>query len=175
MDKLILQDKLTGLANRRQFVIAFENSVKRSILKKRNISLLLIDLNALKLINQIHGYKSGDLVISTFACLLSKCIHFSDQVFRYGGDQFTVILNHTEETSVADIVEHVYYVLDNNPIMREFDISCCIGCADVRKNDDFNSLIERTEKSLDTNKNMQISTGIHHANYSKFDLVANGH
>jgi diguanylate cyclase (GGDEF)-like protein len=155
MAKLTLQDNLTGLANRHQFVIAFENSVKMSILKKRNISLLLIDLNALKLINQLHGYKSGDLVISTFACLLSQCIHFSDQVFRYGGDQFTVILNHTEETSVADIVEQIYHVLDNNPIMREFDITCCIGCADVAENDDFNSLVERTEESLKISKNVK--------------------
>ncbi len=107
MSYLAQEDNLTGLANRNQFVIAFENSVKMSIQKKRKISLLLIDLNGLKQINQVHGHRSGDLVISTFASLLSQCIHFTDQVFRYGGDQFTVILNQTEDTSITELVKHI--------------------------------------------------------------------
>jgi diguanylate cyclase (GGDEF)-like protein len=174
MGKLMLQDNLTGLANRKQFVIAFENSVKMSIQKKRNISLLLIDLDGLKSINEVHGHKSGDLVISTFASLLSQCIKFSDQVFRYGGDQFTVILNHTEDTSVTDLVKQICKVLDSNVIMREFDIACSIGRADVTNHDDFNSLVERTEQSLNIRKNIQIATGINYADYPLYDLVANG-
>lgn len=167
------QDNLTGLANRSQFVIAFENSVKKSIQKKRNISLLLIDLNGLKQINTDHGHNSGDLVISTFASLLSQCIHFSDQVFRYGGDQFTVILNHTEDTSIDDLVKQICHVLENNIIMREFDIDCSIGRADLKDQDDFNSLVERTEQSLNIMKNVQLCRDLEA--YPVFDLVANGH
>jgi len=173
MSHLPQQDNLTGLANRNQFVIAFENSVKMSIQKKRKISLLLIDLNGLKKINQEHGHKSGDLVISTFASLLSQCIHFTDQVFRYGGDQFTVILNQTEDTSITELVNHICHVLDNNIIMREFDIDCAIGRADLKDHDDFNSLVERTEQSLNIVKNVQLAEDI--ANYPMYDLVANGH
>lgn len=175
MSQLMLQDNLTGLANRRQFVIAFENSVKISIQKKRNISLLLIDLDGLKQINKVHGHKSGDLVISTFATLLSQCIHFTDQVFRYGGDQFTVILNHTEETSITALVDKICHVLDCNTIMREFDIACSIGCADVAEHDDFTTLVERTEQSLNIRKNVQLATGIEKMDYPLYDLVVNGH
>ncbi|WP_022940764.1 GGDEF domain-containing protein [Psychromonas hadalis] len=174
MSQRAYQDNLTGLANRQQFVIAFENSVKMSIQKKRNISLLLIDLNGLKQINQIHGHKSGDLVISTFASLLSQCILFSDQVFRYGGDQFVVILNQTEETSISALVEHICHLLDSNIIMEEFDITCSIGRADVKEYDDFNSLIERTEQSLSIIKNVQLSEDADQVEYPLYDLVANG-
>ncbi|MCP4326139.1 MAG: GGDEF domain-containing protein, partial [Alteromonadales bacterium] len=170
---LAQQDNLTGLANRSQFVIAFENSVKMSIEKKHNISLLLIDLNGLKQINQMYGHRSGDLVISTFASLLSQCIHFTDQVFRYGGDQFTVILNQTEDTSITELIKHICHVLDNNTIMREFDIDCAIGRADVKDHDDFNSLVERTEQSLNIVKNVQLAED--KAKYPLYDLALNCH
>ncbi len=173
MGYLAQEDNLTGLANRNQFVIAFENSVKMSIQKKRKISLLLIDLNGLKQINQVHGHRSGDLVISTFASLLSQCIHFTDQVFRYGGDQFTVILNQTEDTSITELVKHICTVLDNNIIMREFDIDCAIGRADVKDHDDFNSLVERTEQSLKIVKNVQLADEA--AEYPLYDLALNCH
>lgn len=171
MSQSMSKDNLTGLSNRQQFVIAFENSVKVSIQKKRNISLLLIELNGLNQINLVHGHKSGDLILSTFASLLSQCIHFSDQVFRYGGDQFSVILNHTEDTSIAKLIAHICDILDSNGIMKEFDIACSVGRADVRDHDDFNSLVERTEQSLKIVKNVLLAE---QAEYPLYDLVVNG-
>lgn len=154
MNQCVYQDNLTGLENRQQFVIAFKNSVKMRIQKKRNISLLLIDLNGLK---QIHGHKSADLVISTFACLLSQCILFSDQVFRYSDEQFVVILNQTENTSITALIQNICHILDHNIIMKEFDITCSVGCADVKDDDDFNRLVERAEQSLIAIKNAPLA------------------
>jgi len=170
MNRLLFQDNLTRLANRKQFVIAFENSVKKSIQKQLNISLLLIELDGLKVINKKYGHQSGDLVISTFATLLSKCIHFSDQVFRYGGDQFTVILNHTEDTSITDLVKQICNALDSNDIMREFAITCTIGRADADRYDDFYSLVERTEQALNIKKNVPLTANI---NNPLYDLYPN--
>ena len=141
---LALKDNLTGLDNRHQFAVSFQNSVKHNIEQRRNFSLLVLNLDGFNKINE----DSANLVLTSFAKILSDCIRFRDQVFRYGDYQFTILLNDADEVSVPYIIERIDSAVMNNPLLLEFNVSCRIGCADYQKNDNINSLFERAEQAL---------------------------
>ncbi|MFT6986819.1 MAG: diguanylate cyclase (GGDEF)-like protein [Psychromonas sp.] len=146
---LALKDKLTGLDNQNQFAISFQNSVNHNIEQRRNFSLLVLDLDKFKQINDQFGEQSANLVLTSFAKILSDCIRFRDQVFRYGDEQFTILLNDADEMSIPYIIDRIDKAVMDNSLLLEFNVSCRIGSADYKKNDDLSSLFERAEQDLD--------------------------
>lgn len=141
---LPLKDNLTGLDNHHQFAISFQNSVKHNIEQRRNFSLLVLDLEGFTKINE----ESADLVLTSFAKILSDCIRFRDQVFRYGAYQFTILLNDADEMSIPYIIERIDRAVMGNPLLQEFNVSCRIGSADYQKNESLSNLFDRAEQSL---------------------------
>lgn len=91
--EMSIKDSLTGIYNRRYFEEAIEREVSRSKRYETDLSLCLMDLDHFKQINDIHGHPAGDLVLSEFGRLLKKWIRHSDQVYRYGGEEFTVLFS----------------------------------------------------------------------------------
>ncbi|WP_019615220.1 GGDEF domain-containing protein [Psychromonas ossibalaenae] len=148
MEDLNLQDDLTGLDNRNQFSISFKNSVKNSQIQCRSFSLLVLELDGFEGINKKFGRQSGDLVLTSFAKILSNYIRYRDQVFRYGGDQFTIILNDAVIASVPQIIERIQQAISESPLLLEFNISCNIGSANFEKNDNLDTLFERADHDL---------------------------
>ena len=148
MEQLAVNDNLTGLANRNEFTISFQNSVRNNMEQCRNFSLLVLNLDGFEEINNTFGQQSGDLVLTSFAKVLSNCIRYRDQVFRYGADEFTVILNDSDKNSMLVIVDRIQKAIVDNSLLSEFSVSCSIGCANYQKNDDLDSLFERAEQAL---------------------------
>ena len=92
LEKLTIIDALTGLYNYRYFKKTFSKELARAKRYKRPLSLLMIDVNDLKKINDKKGHSIGDETLKKLSKILSKNIRESDTVCRYGGDEFVVIL-----------------------------------------------------------------------------------
>jgi diguanylate cyclase (GGDEF)-like protein len=88
-------DELTGLFNRRFFDAALEREFKQAVRHKREFSLLILDIDNFKRINDTHGHTTGDAVISALGKLLKKMIRSEDTACRIGGEEFAVILPET--------------------------------------------------------------------------------
>ena len=153
MKKLAFNDQLTGLANRHHFSIAFKNSIRNSISHRRSFALLVLDLDGFKTVNDKLGHQTGDLVLTTFSQVLSDCLRETDQVFRYGGDEFTIILNDAADASVPQIVERIQNQMAANALLSELNISCSIGSARYQTDDNLYSLFERADRALYRAKN----------------------
>ena len=148
MELLTTNDDLTGLADRDQFTVSFKNTVSSNVEKNRTFALLVLTLDGFENINEKFGPQSGNLVLTCFARVLSDCIRYRDQVFRYGGEQFTVLLNDLNRTSVAQIAERIKQEMAENCVLLEFDVSCSIGSANYQSGDDLDSLFERANSGF---------------------------
>ncbi|MBF0242974.1 MAG: sensor domain-containing diguanylate cyclase [Desulfamplus sp.] len=95
LKKIALTDSLTGLKNRNSFERALSSRVE--MLKRYGVisSLLIIDINGFKQINQKYGHEAGDKVLKEFALMLKSMIRAVDDIFRYNSDNFTVIMPQT--------------------------------------------------------------------------------
>jgi len=123
-------DILTGLYNRTYF------NEKLSGLKiKGLISLLLIDIDNFKSINDTFGHMAGDLVLQQFAELLRFCTRENDLVARWGGEEFTVILFRTNPEETLKIADRIRTIVNNHQFSCEggtFKISVSIGVASIK-------------------------------------------
>ena len=98
LEQLALHDPLTGLANRRKFAERFEYDMARAVRARTPLSLLMIDIDHFKAINDRHGHLAGDACLKALAALLAGSVRAVDLVARFGGEEFVVLL---PEMSVA--------------------------------------------------------------------------
>ena len=113
---LAYHDTLTGLQNRKSFYMRLEDELKRSYrrgaderrLRGAKWALLFLDLDNFKQINDSLGHNVGDTLLKSAAFRIEQCLRKSDQVFRFGGDEFTVILNNlAHDTDVAKVAQKI--------------------------------------------------------------------
>jgi diguanylate cyclase (GGDEF)-like protein len=90
--KLALTDELTSLYNRRSFDLRMIEETSRANRHKQELSLIMIDLDDFKRHNDTHGHQTGDKLLKELADIIRKTMRESDSAFRYGGDEFTVLL-----------------------------------------------------------------------------------
>ena len=90
---LMAHDSLTGLYNRSYFDDFVQRQVAQAVRAKRQMSLVMIDVDRLKAVNDRHGHRVGDDLIRFVAQALNQCVRASDAACRYGGDEFVVVLS----------------------------------------------------------------------------------
>jgi diguanylate cyclase (GGDEF)-like protein len=112
-----MTDEMTGLLNRRGFLIHAQRELEIADRNKRNFSILYLDLNGLKKINDEFGHKEGDQAIVDISNLLRKTFRTSDIIARIGGDEFTVIITDPRSPSIEKTVAR--HIQDNLGIHNE--------------------------------------------------------
>jgi diguanylate cyclase (GGDEF)-like protein len=109
-------DGLTGLFNHRTFYEILEKELRRSQRYGGLISLIMIDVDNLKKINDNLGHRAGDLAIKTISRRITECIRTVDTAARYGGDEFAVILPNTMLADAAVVAERMVQTVANTHI-----------------------------------------------------------
>lgn len=116
LSTLSLTDALTGLPNRR----AFEDSLAREMARARRhgmpLSLAVLDLDHFKRVNDVYGHAGGDDVLRTVARVAQSALRQEDLVYRIGGEEFVVLLPHTEMDEAARIAERLLAALRATPV-----------------------------------------------------------
>jgi len=106
--KLSITDDLTGLYNQRHFYNKLRDEIERANRQKRNLSLILLDLDDFKVYNDRYGHLAGDNVLSKSGKIIQSNIRDNvDTAFRYGGDEFAVILVEADEHIAKNISERL--------------------------------------------------------------------
>ena len=105
--ELATTDSLTGVYNRRTFEELAEPQLSRARRARVPVSLLMLDLDHFKRVNDTHGHLAGDHVLAAFAELVRTCLRKEDLLARYGGEEFVVLLPGTSEFAAAALAERI--------------------------------------------------------------------
>jgi len=122
-------DELTGLYNRRHFEERLREEIARHSRYGDVFSLLLVDLDNFKAYNDIYGHPSGDVLLTQIGRTIRSSVRISDQAFRYGGDEFVVILPQTAIKDAQAVAERVRERIGAEMKEKKVAVTCSIGVA----------------------------------------------
>ncbi|PKH88812.1 GGDEF domain-containing protein [Colwellia sp. Bg11-28] len=155
--QLAMQDGLTGLGNRRYFDEQLKRSMHNANRHHSLVGLVLGDLNKFKAINDTHGHIAGDTVLQEFANVLRLCTRDSDSLFRFGGDEFAIIVENANDSALAIIENRINLALASNVQLNKYQLGCSIGSTFMNRADNELSFFERADEILYRRK-MQVSS-----------------
>ncbi len=147
-EELATHDTLTNIYNRFYFIDALEREFATTKRYGHPLSLMLIDIDHFKRINDNFGHTVGDEVLKEFAAILSKRVRSSDVFARWGGEEFILLLPSTTVGQAMCVAESMRASVDNNVFDEVGSVTCSIGVSQIQDGDDFNRLISRSDEAL---------------------------
>jgi len=151
LNDLASNDTLTGLPNRRTFNSQLENFLLLNQRHQQNLSILFIDVDDFKHINDIHGHDIGDKVLKEIAQTLKSTIRKSDCIARWGGEEFIILLLNTQLGDAELIAEQLRANIESNAYLIQQTsqkTTISLGITQVSEDDDIDSLFQRVDGAL---------------------------
>ena len=153
LTRLAATDGLTGLANRRKFDEALTRDVSRAVRANTPLSLVLIDLDHFKQVNDTFGHQAGDLVLTKAAETLSRCLRAGDVAARYGGEELAAILVDADTEAASIVAERIRAALEALSIecsTGTVKVTASFGAATIRSGErpTPTDLIERADAAM---------------------------
>jgi len=150
--ELSITDGLTKLFNSRQFYAVLHGEIERSNRYDHPLTVLMLDIDDFKKYNDTYGHLEGDRVLSRFAEILRECLRQTDSAYRYGGEEFAVILPSTKGEQGIITAERVRIALKNE-IFRprpdaEIRVTVSIGLAQHARNEEMMDFLRRADQNL---------------------------
>jgi diguanylate cyclase (GGDEF)-like protein len=119
MEELSITDDLTKLFNTRYLNRTLEIEIKRASRHQTSLSLIFMDIDFFKIINDNYGHLVGSKLLVEMGQLLIKCLRTVDIVARYGGDEFVIVLPQTRPASAVQIAERIRKAIESNTFLRK--------------------------------------------------------
>ncbi|MGM0446299.1 MAG: GGDEF domain-containing protein [Bacillota bacterium] len=162
-------DDLTGLANRRYFMDYFEQSLSQAKENKEELSLLMLDIDNFKDINDTFGHQRGDHTLKEISKILTENVRKKDLAARLGGDEFLVLLPNTDKDNTKKIAKRIKDDISSLDIFnKNYYTTVSIGAAELNRKDDIESLLKRADDALYKAKDM----GRNRVEWSKKDKLS---
>jgi diguanylate cyclase (GGDEF)-like protein len=145
-------DALTGLVNRRAFVEWAARETRRAQRYHDALSVILLDVDHFKHINDHHGHAAGDLVLASGGRLLAGSVRNCDVVARWGGEEFVLALPSTPLAGAVEVAERVRRDLEGASMVAQsglaIPLTASFGVAQLRKCESIDALIDRADRAM---------------------------
>jgi len=152
LERLARTDPLTGLANRRHFMEMLEREADRCQRYLRPVSIVLLDLDHFKAVNDTHGHAAGDDVLREAARVLRSVCRDVDLAARLGGEELALLLPETESAGARAAAERVREqfgaVQHRSPAGRSFTVTASLGVATAASSCDGEALLQTADDAL---------------------------
>jgi diguanylate cyclase (GGDEF)-like protein len=149
-------DSLTGVFNTRFFREVLSREAARAQRYSTSLSLLMIDVDSFKLINDTFGHLVGDKVLMEIGHILQKTVRNTDLVFRCGGDEFGVVLPGTTTEGALHVAEKILQKVQAGPILQMMGyagaITVSIGISDYQRGSHYEALVAEADQALYASK-----------------------
>lgn len=151
LHKLALTDELTQLANRRCFVDSVESELSRCKRSESQVTMMVIDLDFFKIVNDTYGHHAGDAALVHCADVLKEALRQYDIVGRIGGEEFAIFLGNTDIHIAQVIAERIRSMLENSPLNyqgKAIVVTASIGLASRECTVSFEELYTEADEAL---------------------------
>jgi diguanylate cyclase (GGDEF)-like protein len=149
-------DSLTGAFNTRYFREVLSREAARAQRYSTSLSLLMIDVDSFKSINDTFGHLVGDKVLMEIGNILQKTVRNTDLVFRCGGDEFGVVLPGTTTEGALHVAEKILQKVQSGPILQTMGytgaITVSIGISDYQRGSHYEALVAEADQALYASK-----------------------
>lgn len=148
LQKLATTDKLTEIYNR----VKIDEDLAQNFLYYKNnaelFSVIMIDIDFFKNVNDTHGHQVGDIILQSLAKLVSEVIRSSDIFGRWGGEEFMVICPHTDVNAAITLAQKINDAVREHSFDRVQKLTVSIGVADIQGCSSSDAVVNRTDKAL---------------------------
>ena len=146
-----LKDPLTGIYNRTAMNSALIRETELARRHDVDLSLIAMDIDRFKQINDSYGHLAGDYVIKTVADVVTECTRSSDILFRSGGEEFLILLSKTEKQGAMMLAERIRHTIESYEYgygEHKITVSASLGVSCFSKGDDSETLYEKADSAL---------------------------
>lgn len=147
----ITTDLLTKVGNRQGFHENIEPMIEAGMDKKLSLVLMMIDVDNFKFLNDEHGYVAGDKVLYFIAQTIKGMIRTTDNVYRYGGEEFAVLLNRCDVTQAESMADKIRLKIAQSNLLysgKSVHVTISVGVTTHKQGDTLEDLIGRADKAL---------------------------
>ena len=149
--QMAFTDPLTQTHNRAAFNDTLLREIKRAQRCNQHLSLIFVDVDHFKSINDNYGHSCGDLALASVASWIKDSVRGSDIVFRYGGEEFVILLVDTNQEDAAIIAERVRSGIDSHTLaygMDVLNITASLGVSCLQEHELMDSFIKRADAAM---------------------------
>jgi diguanylate cyclase (GGDEF)-like protein len=146
-----LKDALTGLNNRAAFDTSLSREIDLSQRQHSPLSLIVMDIDHFKSVNDTYGHSSGDLALQTLASTIIETLRASDIAFRYGGEEFTLVLSNTDLQAAKLVAERIRVAVSQvlcSDGQRSFGFTVSLGIAQWTRGENSQTFFDRSDRAL---------------------------
>lgn len=146
-----LTDSLTGMGNKRALQASLHREAERAVRHKTPLTTIMLDVDHFKLINDKHGHSCGDAVLEQLATLIKDNFRKSDLCFRYGGEEFILLLDDTDIDQAKYTAERLRQTIEKHLFEHQkvnLIVTASFGCAEFEAGEALQDFINRADKAL---------------------------
>lgn len=154
--KMAYTDPLTQTHNRAAFNDTIKREMSLAARNNSNLSIIFFDVDHFKAINDTYGHDCGDTTLKLSAKWIKENLRESDIIFRYGGEEFVILLSDTDLNGAALLAERIRSSIERHTIaydMKTIKITASMGVSSLRDDDTLESFIKRTDDAMYQAKN----------------------
>jgi two-component system cell cycle response regulator len=149
---LAITDGLTKLYNSRYFYKQLDSEVDRSKRYNHPLSILFMDIDHFKHYNDTYGHLEGDKVLARIGKVIKSCLRKMDTAYRYGGEEFTVILPETSRGEVMTVAKRIKDTMENEKFSpqsgKSVSITISIGATEYSRGERISGFVQRADKAM---------------------------
>jgi len=141
-------DHLTGLSNRAAFMTQIDYLYARYNRQKEIFSLLIMDVDKFKSVNDTYGHQQGDVVLKEIASITLECIREVDTSARYGGEEFVVLFPQTNAVAATHVAERIRKTIEEKSMIEDRRVTASFGVVEVEEGLSVDDLIKKADEAL---------------------------
>jgi diguanylate cyclase len=146
------EDSLTSLIERRFMAPILQSETQLALKTQEPYSIMMIDVDNFKSVNDIHGHQAGDAVLSSIGRHLKRSLRVTDYAFRFGGEEFMILMPETSITHAERAAEKLLETIRNNDVKldngRTLKATISIGLAQFERDPDYQQVIKIADEKL---------------------------
>ena len=148
-EDLASKDSLTGVYNRLRIETELHNAIENKKENERVLSIMMIDIDYFKTINDIFGHSIGDITLKNFVAIICDFLKtYNIKIGRWGGDEFVAVCYDINATELMTIAENMRIKISEVKFDTAGNITCSIGITEINKNDKLEDAFERVDKAM---------------------------